>query len=302
MSFLWTFTLWTSNGVKQNLLKHKLVPTVRVTQSFLTVVNGNYPLRLFPTRFFSSKTNKVIIKGEKEETKKPKKQDLEDEDEDEDEGKDKDKNKDKEDENVNEDSDSESDRFIDIFEYSSTEEKHPTPPTDNRNVNAWRRYIEEATNYQETGKGIGGKMLTNKDFILYESDLSERFIKGGGNGGQKVNKSHNCVLLNHLPTGTMVKCHATRSLAQNRRMARKIMKERLELLTFGRESRREIANDRKRKRKSKKAQRTKLKYGTAQSSDSDTNKESNQVVKKLDDQTQDLSVAQAKPVPTKLEA
>ena len=37
--------------------------------------------------------------------------------------------------------------------------------------------------------------------VLNEDDLEEQFIKGSGPGGQNVNKSTNCVLLKHLPTG-----------------------------------------------------------------------------------------------------
>lgn len=37
--------------------------------------------------------------------------------------------------------------------------------------------------------------------VLDEKDLEEGFVKGGGPGGQKVNKSTNCVYIKHLPTG-----------------------------------------------------------------------------------------------------
>lgn len=40
---------------------------------------------------------------------------------------------------------------------------------------------------------------------LNEEDLEEKFIKGSGPGGQKVNKSSNCVQLIHKPTGIMIK-------------------------------------------------------------------------------------------------
>jgi protein subunit release factor B len=63
--------------------------------------------------------------------------------------------------------------------------------------------------------------------------MLERFIKGGGKGGQAVNKTNNCVFLKHVPTGTTVKCHATRSLVINRKLARRIMQERLDELQYG---------------------------------------------------------------------
>lgn len=40
---------------------------------------------------------------------------------------------------------------------------------------------------------------------LSEDDLEEKFIKGWGPGGQKVNKSSNCVQLLHKPTGITIK-------------------------------------------------------------------------------------------------
>ena len=40
---------------------------------------------------------------------------------------------------------------------------------------------------------------------LNEDEMEENFIKGWGKGGQKVNKTSNCVQLRHKPSGIMVK-------------------------------------------------------------------------------------------------
>jgi protein subunit release factor B len=38
---------------------------------------------------------------------------------------------------------------------------------------------------------------------LKEEELDEQFVRGSGPGGQAVNKTNNCVLLVHKPTGTV---------------------------------------------------------------------------------------------------
>lgn len=55
------------------------------------------------------------------------------------------------------------------------------------------------------GTMIGGKPVLGRDFDLHETDLIETFVRGGGKGGQAVNKVNNCVMLKHVPTGTVVK-------------------------------------------------------------------------------------------------
>ena len=47
-------------------------------------------------------------------------------------------------------------------------------------------------------------------FVIPESDLHETFSRGFGPGGQKTNKSNNCVILTHKPTGIQVKSHDNR--------------------------------------------------------------------------------------------
>src|SRR3989344_7877405 len=47
-------------------------------------------------------------------------------------------------------------------------------------------------------------------------DVEERFASGGGHGGQKINKSQNCVELHHTPTGTDVRYQHHRGLHRNR--------------------------------------------------------------------------------------
>ena len=63
---------------------------------------------------------------------------------------------------------------------------------------------------------------------IRESDLVERFIKGSGKGGQKINKTSSCVYLRHVPTGTEVKCQEARSQSMNRFFARRELCDRIE--------------------------------------------------------------------------
>ena len=48
---------------------------------------------------------------------------------------------------------------------------------------------------------------------IAEVDLLEKFVRGSGAGGQKINKTSNCVFLKHLPTGVCIKCQIDRSRA-----------------------------------------------------------------------------------------
>lgn len=53
-----------------------------------------------------------------------------------------------------------------------------------------------------------------------EKDLKESFVLGSGAGGQKINKTHSCVLLSHEKSGTVIKCQKTRYRSRNRELAR----------------------------------------------------------------------------------
>ena len=50
-------------------------------------------------------------------------------------------------------------------------------------------------------------------------DVEEKFVRGTGPGGQKINKTSSTVWLRHGPTGTEVRCQRERSQAANRELA-----------------------------------------------------------------------------------
>ena len=51
------------------------------------------------------------------------------------------------------------------------------------------------------------------------ADVEERFVRGAGPGGQKINKTSSTVWLRHRPTGIEVRCQAERSQSANREQA-----------------------------------------------------------------------------------
>ncbi|XP_070690452.1 mitochondrial translation release factor in rescue-like [Pempheris klunzingeri] len=69
--------------------------------------------------------------------------------------------------------------------------------------------------------------------VLNEDELEEQFVRGSGPGGQATNKTNNCVVLKHIPSGIVVKCHQTRSVDINRKRAREIMREKLDVENKG---------------------------------------------------------------------
>ena len=50
-------------------------------------------------------------------------------------------------------------------------------------------------------------------------DVEERFVRGTGPGGQKINKTSSTVWLRHRPTGIEVRCRRERSQTANREHA-----------------------------------------------------------------------------------
>src|SRR3954462_2258498 len=74
-------------------------------------------------------------------------------------------------------------------------------------------------------------------------DVDERFVRGAGPGGQKINKTSSTVWLRHRPTGIEVRCQRERSQSRNREIAWTELCEKLEerrrRLELGRQDERE---------------------------------------------------------------
>ena len=94
-------------------------------------------------------------------------------------------------------------------------------------------------------------------FRVYEHDLEERFIKGSGRGGQKINKTSSCVSLVHRPTGIEIKCQRGRSQSLNRFLARRELCDRIEERMAGERSRKEQEREKIRRQKRRRSRRQK---------------------------------------------
>lgn len=103
-------------------------------------------------------------------------------------------------------------------------------PAIHQQIRGVRKYIKEQLDYSKYPE-------------LLEKDLEESFAFGSGPGGQHVNKTANCVSLKHLPTGIRVKCHEQRYRQMNQKIAREILREKVDELLNGENS---IANQIKR--------------------------------------------------------
>jgi len=57
------------------------------------------------------------------------------------------------------------------------------------------------------------------DLGVRGNDVDERFVRGTGPGGQKINKTSSTVWLRHRPTGIEVRCQRERSQTANRELA-----------------------------------------------------------------------------------
>lgn len=94
---------------------------------------------------------------------------------------------------------------------------------------------------------------------IREDDLEEKFIRGSGAGGQKINKTSSTVTLKHLPTGIEVRVQEGRSQALNRYLARVAICERFESKVLGEQSKKEREISKLRRQKARRARKTKIK-------------------------------------------
>lgn len=95
---------------------------------------------------------------------------------------------------------------------------------------------------------------------LKESDFECQFIKGFGKGGQKKNKTNNCVYLVHKPTGEFVKMQKYRERDANLKTALRLVIEKVELKLDPKNSKKMSKIDKIREKKRRAKKKSKKKY------------------------------------------
>lgn len=92
------------------------------------------------------------------------------------------------------------------------------------------------------------------------SDVEEKFVRGSGPGGQKINKTSSTVWLKHTPTGVEVRIQRERSQAANREVAWAELCEKLTARLRAAEAARrdEIEKNRRRNRRKTAGQKARM--------------------------------------------
>jgi peptide chain release factor len=80
-------------------------------------------------------------------------------------------------------------------------------------------------------------------------DIEESISRGGGSGGQKINKTSNRIQLHHRPSGISVTCQTERERSRNRFLALRELVDRIELAAKGPVSTKYLEKEKRRKNK-----------------------------------------------------
>lgn len=98
-----------------------------------------------------------------------------------------------------------------------------------------------------------------KEIKFNPADVEEHHTRGGGHGGQKINKSTNCVELFHKPTSIKVRYQHHRGLLQNRKDAWELLIIKVEERIKGKQSALATKRHKIEKQKQRRSRRSKEK-------------------------------------------
>ena len=92
------------------------------------------------------------------------------------------------------------------------------------------------------------------------AQIEEQFVRGGGPGGQKINKTSSAVMLRYAPMGIVIRCQRTRRQSLNRFLALRDLVDRVERTVSPSTSPRLLEIDRKRRNKARAHRRARKKH------------------------------------------
>ena len=86
---------------------------------------------------------------------------------------------------------------------------------------------------QQTGGYTEKAPKERVEIVINPIDLEWKYVRGSGPGGQAAQKTSNCVVLTHKPSGISVRAGESRDTDTNKHYAIKKLKERLDVITNG---------------------------------------------------------------------
>lgn len=90
--------------------------------------------------------------------------------------------------------------------------------------------------------------------------IEEQFVRGGGPGGSKINKTSNCVVLRYAPLDLVVRCQRDRRRSVNRFLALRELVEQAEMRLTPETSKRLQEIDRRRRNKARSGRRARARH------------------------------------------
>jgi protein subunit release factor B len=90
-----------------------------------------------------------------------------------------------------------------------------------------------------------------KEIKLEQREIEEKFIRGTGPGGQKINKTSSTVFLRDVQTGLSVKVQASREQSRNRKIARQLLQLKIDSMLHPHDGVEALKRQREQRRKAR---------------------------------------------------